>query len=102
MDSLYSYATFLIGEDMNGIKLSSPESYSIQSATFSDYSLSEFSHQLKWIPKESDIGLQTVVIKLTDSKGIHSLINHQISVFKNPCIHCDDKNNIAPSDTISN
>ena len=94
------YKSFLVGEDMYGEKIESENSYSIQSSTVTDFSVSKFSHQFIWTPKEDDIGIQNIVIKITDSNGISSFINHKISVFKNPCMHCDDKE-ISPSDSLS-
>ena len=92
------YTAFLTAEDMNGIKLNTPESIVIDSASFNYYNLSQYAHLFKWTPRDVDKGSHALLIKLTDDFGFTAYHRHNFTVFSNPCIYCD-KEETAPADT---
>lgn len=96
------YAVFLTAEDMYGQKLSRPNSIKIDSATFSYYHLSEYAHQFKWTPREIDKGDHELVILITDDYGFTRYHTHKLSVFTNPCVHCNNEDDDVPADTTGN
>ena len=96
------YTVFLTSEDMYGNKLSGPESIIIDTATFNDYNFSEHTHLFKWTPGEKDKGDHEIVIKLTDNFGFTTYHTHKLSVFANPCVHCDNEDKSTPADTTGN
>ena len=83
---------------MNNKKLVNPESIIIDSATFNYYNLSQYAHLFKWTPRDVDKGIHELVIKLTDDYGFITYHRHSLTVFSNPCIHCD-KEETAPIDS---
>ena len=87
---------------MYGNKLSGPESIIIDNTTFIDYNFSEHTHLFKWTPKEENKGEHEIVIKLIDDFGFTTYHTHKLSVFSNPCIHCDKEHEFAPADTTGN
>ena len=93
------YTEFLTAEDLYGKKLSSPESIIIDTATFKYYNLSEYAHLFKWTPREVDMGNHEIVIKLTDEFGFTTYHTHNLSVFTNPCVHCNNEHEDAPADS---
>ena len=96
------YAVFLTAEDMYGQKLSRPEAIKIDSATFSYYHLSEYAHQFKWTPREIDKGDHELVILITDDYGFTTHHAHKLSVFTNPCVHCNNEDEEVPADSTGN
>jgi hypothetical protein len=96
------YTAFLTAEDLYGKKLSSPESIKIDSASFKYYNLSEYAHLLKWTPREVDKGNHEIIIKLTDEFGFTTFHSHSLSVFTNPCVHCDNEDEEVPVDSPGN
>ncbi|MBC8256032.1 MAG: VCBS repeat-containing protein [Candidatus Marinimicrobia bacterium] len=96
------YTAFLTAEDLYGKKLSSPESIKIDSASFKYYNLSEYAHLFKWTPREVDKGSHELIIKLTDEFGFTTYHTHSLSVFTNPCVHCNNEDEEAPADSTGN
>ena len=96
------YAVFLTAEDMYGQKLSRPDAIKIDSATFSYYHLSEYAHQFKWTPREIDKGDHELVILITDDYGFTTYHAHKLSVFTNPCVHCNNEDEEVPADSTGN
>ena len=96
------YAVFLTAEDMYGQKLSRPDAIKIDSATFSYYNLSEYAHQFKWTPREIDKGDHELVILITDDYGFTTYHAHKLSVFTNPCVHCNNEDEEVPADSTGN
>jgi hypothetical protein len=96
------YTVFLTSEDMYGNKLSGPKSIIIDTATFNDYNFSEHTYLFKWTPGEKDKGDHEIVIKLTDDFGFTTFHTHKLSVFANPCVHCDKEDKSTPADTTGN
>ena len=96
------YTVFLTSENMYGNKLSGTESIIIDTATFNDYNFSEYTHLFKWTPGEKDKGDHEIVIKLTDDFGFTTYHTHKLSVFANPCVHCDKEDKSTPADTTGN
>ena len=94
------YSVLLTAEDLYGNKLSKSESIKIDSASFNYYNLSEYAHLFKWTPREVDKGNHKLIIKLTDEYGFSSKHIHNLNVFTNPCIDCN--NDDAPSDSTGN
>jgi len=94
------YATFITAEDLYGKKLSSPESIQIDSASFNYYNLSEYAHLFKWTPRDIDEGDHEFIIRITDEYGFITLHRHKLSVFKNPCVQCN--NDEMPADSTGN
>ena len=93
------YTAFLTAEDMYGNKLDSPESIAIESASLNYYNLSQYAHLFKWTPRDVDKGNHELVIRLTDGFGFTTYHNHKLTVFANPCVHCDKEDKVAPADT---
>jgi hypothetical protein len=87
---------------MYGNKLRGPKSIIIETATFNDFSFSEHTHLFKWTPGEKDKGDHEIVIKLTDNFGFTTYHTHKLSVFANPCVHCDNEDQSTPADTTGN
>ena len=96
------YAVFLTAENMYGQKLSRPDAIKIDSATFSYYHLSEYAHQFKWTPREIDKGDHELVILITDDYGFTTYHAHKLSVFTNPCVHCNNEDEEVPADSTGN
>ena len=96
------YTIFLVAEDMYGNKLNGTESITIDSATFNYYNFSKNTHLFKWTPREEDKGDHEITIKLTDNSGFTAYHTHKLSVFANPCVHCDKKHEFVPADTTGN
>lgn len=93
------YSVILTGEDLYGNKLN-PEYITIDSASFNYYNLSEFANLFKWTPRDVDRGNHQLIIKLTDEYGVSSKHIHNLNVFINPCIDCN--NDRAPVDSTGN
>jgi len=83
-------------------RLSGTESIIIDTTTFNDYNFSEYTHLFKWTPGEKDKGDHEIVIKLTDDFGFTTYHTHKLSVFSNPCVHCDKEDKSTPADTTGN
>ena len=96
------YTAFLTAEDLYGKKLSSPESIKIDTASFKYYNLSEYAHLFKWTPRDVDKGNHELIIKLTDEFGFTKYHTHNLSVFDNPCVHCNNEDEEAPADSTGN
>jgi len=96
------FSAFLTAEDMYGNKLSSPESIIIDTATFNYYNFSKYTHLFKWTPGKADKGDHEIVIKLMDDMGFTTYHIHKLSVFANPCVHCDKDHESIPADTTGN
>ena len=96
------YAVFLTAENMYGQKLSRPDAIKIDSATFSYYHLSEYANQFKWTPREIDKGDHELVILITDDYGFTTYHAHKLSVFTNPCVHCNNEDEEVPADSTGN
>jgi hypothetical protein len=92
------YTAFITAKDMNGKKLNTPESIIIDSASFNYYNLSQYAHLFKWTPRDVDKGNHEFIIKLIDNFGFTTYHKHNLTVFSNPCVHCD-KEETAPADT---
>ena len=93
------YSAFMTAVDMYGDKLKTSESVIIDSSTFQYYNLSDYAHHFRWTPREVDIGSHEIIIKLTDKYGFFTLHKHQINVFMNPCVQCDNNLDINPYDS---
>ena len=87
---------------MYGNKLNGTESITIDSSTFNYYNFSKNTHLFKWTPREEDKGDHKITIKLTDNSGFTAYHTHKLSVFSNPCVHCDKKHEFVPADTTGN
>jgi hypothetical protein len=87
---------------MYGQKLSRPDAIKIDSATFSYYHLSEYANQFKWTPREIDKGDHELVILITDDYGFTTYHAHKLSVFTNPCVHCNNEDEEVPADSTGN
>ena len=96
------YTAFLTAEDMYGNKLDAPESIIIDTASFNYYNLSEYAHLFKWTPRDVDKGIHEMVIRLTDNLGFITYHTHSLTVFSNPCVHCEKEDEITPADTTGN
>ena len=96
------YSAFLTAIDMYGNKLSGPKSIIIDTATLNNYNFSEHTHLFKWTPSEEDKGNHEIIIKLTDDSGFTTYHTQKLSVFANPCSHCDKEHEFAPVDTTGN
>ena len=96
------FSAFLTAKDMYGNKLSDPESIIIDTATFNYYNFSKYTHLFKWTPGEADKGDHEIVIKLTDDFEFTTYHTHKLSVFSNPCAHCDKEDKSTPADTTGN
>ena len=87
---------------MYGNKLNEPESIIIDTATFNYYNFSENTHLFQWTPSEEDKGDHEIIIKLTDDAGFTTYHTQKLSVFSNPCIHCEKEHEFVPADTTGN
>jgi hypothetical protein len=96
------YTAFFTAKDMFGNKLSGPKSIIIDTATFNYYDFSEYTHLFKWTPREEDKGDHEIIIKLSDDSGFITYHTHKLSVFSNPCVHCDKEHKFSPADTTRN
>ena len=94
------YSVLLTAEDLYGNKLNKPKSIQIDSASFNYYNLSEYAHLFKWTPREVDKGSHKFIIILTDDYGFSSQHIHNLNVFTNPCIDCNNES--APIDSTGN